>query len=154
MGTFIEAPAGRLQYEFADPAMTQGTGSIDFDIGGNSFCTLYLPVELRGVTPLTLRILLSTTESAGYADFYVIVYSMDEMTETYVGVDDWDDQRWTFSGVGSPFGAGSVWTAYKDFDISGAIAANTSHVIFGLQRLDPLGGLVDEIGFLNARTLE
>lgn len=158
MGSFIEILPGRAQYETDEPNIVMelygpmlGTGVAD---GGMFLTTLYLPTELRGVTPLTLRIMLATVEGAGYTDFDLFAYGSDEMTETFTGVASADDQRFTFTGAGSVVEGGTIWTAYKDFDISEALTASTSHVWIWIQRLEPLGGLTDNVAFLNARTLE
>jgi len=156
MGTFIEALPGRAEYEINQVDMSQDGWGIQIGTGGDGFflVTLYVPVELRGVTPLTLRAMFGTIEAAGYTDFDVIVYGMDEFAEIYTGVQTWDDERWTWSGGGSAVGGETLWTAYRDFDISAAITPDTSHVIIGFIRLDPIGGLTDDVFFMNARTLE
>ena len=158
MGTFIEGMCGRAQYEFDQPKTIQdlwgiqlGTGAED---GGFLVVTLYVPVELRGITPLTLRTVLGTIEGAGYTDFDVAVWSFSEITETYQGIATWDDERWTWAGAGNAVEGETLLTAYKDLDISAAMTADTSHIMIALWRLEPGGGLVDDVFFMNTRTLE
>lgn len=160
MATFVEAPAGRLQYQFdnptpIDPNVEPGLGVMDFDIFGYGYITLYLPVELRGISPLHLRIIIGKSGSdEGFADFDVLAVSADENTETYIGPNTWDDERWTFSLPGSIINGERVMTDYRDFDFSVVTTAETTHIILGLIRLNPDDGIEDEVYFMNARSLE
>ena len=129
-------------------------GALGYDF--HVFFTVFKDNEEYDVVAFTIagEQNVGTIEGAGYTDFDVAVWSFSEITETYQGIATWEDERWTWAAAGNAVEGETLLTAYKDLDISAAMTADTSHIMIALWRLEPGGGLVDDVFFMNTRTLE